>query len=448
MKRRIITILFVLVIGLIACTSFASADSTIDYQVYGTQDYAAAQEVLAQLNSLRAQNGLHALTLDPTLTSIAMQRAAECSVKYSHTRPDESNFDSIIRSYSKFTFGYCGENIAAGYRNPTAVMTGWINSQGHYDNMVSPTYYSVGIGCFYQDDGTKYWAQVFHSAKSSSYETNSSPITKNNISIHSATSNCSLYLDGYGDCAVNLYKGMSTQPRLYVKNVGYSYGSAIYLSGGYSLRSQNTAVATTSGYKVTGISPGSTYIDFVFNSGYIPIPYNILATPTLSYSNSNGNIILTLDGYLDNTTNNVSVYYKESNEDVWTLTNINNSNHNYTITNAEYGDTFTCVMRYYDDHLGTWVQVGDSITVKKRLSTPKVNVITLASTGKPKVTWNAVDGADKYEVWRKVGADGTYKKMYVTTKTSYTNKTAIAGTKYYYRVRAIYENNSAGNSLY
>ena len=83
------------------------------------------------------------------------------------------------------------------------------------------------------------------------------------------------------------------------------------------------------------------------------------------------------------------------------------------------------------------------------LAKPKgIKVTTVASTGKPKVTWNKVNGATKYEVWRKIGANGTYKKIYTTVGNSYTNTAAKAGTIYYYKVKAICGKNSGGNSVF
>ncbi|MBR5516720.1 MAG: hypothetical protein IKU53_01990, partial [Firmicutes bacterium] len=77
-----------------------------------------------------------------------------------------------------------------------------------------------------------------------------------------------------------------------------------------------------------------------------------------------------------------------------------------------------------------------------------IKVTTVATSGMPKVTWDAVEGAAKYEVWRKVGSDGEYKKFYITTGTSYTNKTATAGNKYYYKVMAIHGTNANANSAF
>ncbi|MBR5251272.1 MAG: hypothetical protein IKV52_00420 [Oscillospiraceae bacterium] len=80
------------------------------------------------------------------------------------------------------------------------------------------------------------------------------------------------------------------------------------------------------------------------------------------------------------------------------------------------------------------------------LPQPKVTA-TLTSKGKPRIEWNAVDGAKEYAVYRATSENGTYKKMFTTTNTSYTNTSATAGTTYYYKVKAIHTDSNA-NSAY
>ena len=61
---------------------------------------------------------------------------------------------------------------------------------------------------------------------------------------------------------------------------------------------------------------------------------------------------------------------------------------------------------------------------------------TSAPEGTPSLSWNAVNGADKYWVYRST--DGVNFKYYdTTTKTTYTNKSVTAGTTYYYKVKAV-----------
>ena len=81
------------------------------------------------------------------------------------------------------------------------------------------------------------------------------------------------------------------------------------------------------------------------------------------------------------------------------------------------------------------------------LPRPTLTVSNVASTGKLKLTWTAVAGAVKYQVYRSDAEDGTYTLLKTTTGTSLTNTSVISGTTYYYKVRAIASNTSA-NSAY
>jgi DNA-directed RNA polymerase subunit RPC12/RpoP len=143
---------------LFSVTPAQAAGGTISLHVSGNDDYSEAYAVLEIVNRVRAENGRSPLSMDKGLLDTAMQRAAEISVYYSHTRPDGSTCFTIF----PYSIGYFGENIAAGQRNADAVMNSWVNSQMHFENIISPNFRSIGIGCFYQN-GTRYWVQCFSS---------------------------------------------------------------------------------------------------------------------------------------------------------------------------------------------------------------------------------------------------------------------------------------------
>ena len=65
--------------------------------------------------------------------------------------------------------------------------------------------------------------------------------------------------------------------------------------------------------------------------------------------------------------------------------------------------------------------------------------------GRPTLKWNAVSGAAKYEVYRARSRSGEYIKYSTVTGTSYTNTSYIEdGNTYYYKVRALDANGTAG----
>lgn len=84
---------------------------------------------------------------------------------------------------------------------------------------------------------------------------------------------------------------------------------------------------------------------------------------------------------------------------------------------------------------------------QKRISRPTVTASNIASSGKIKLSWDAVDGAVKYKVYRATSKNGTYKLLITTENTSINNTSTTAGKTYYYKVRAIAETEAA-NSAY
>ena len=78
-------------------------------------------------------------------------------------------------------------------------------------------------------------------------------------------------------------------------------------------------------------------------------------------------------------------------------------------------------------------------------TTPTVKIGNSATSGKPMLTWSAVEGATSYRIYRSTSKGSGYSLLGTTTATSYTNTGAKAGTTYYYRVKAV---NDAGLSAY
>ena len=96
---------------------------------------------------------------------------------------------------------------------------------------------------------------------------------------------------------------------------------------------------------------------------------------------------------------------------------------------------------------GTNVTSANSNTKSLMTTLAKPTVSITTSNGKPKITWKAVTGADKYYIYRST--DGKNFSYYdSTTKLSYTNTGAKKNTKYYYKVKAICSANTNANSAY
>ena len=118
----------------------------------------------------------------------------------------------------------------------------------------------------------------------------------------------------------------------------------------------------------------------------------------------------------------------------------------YTNTSyIENGNTYYYKVRALksDGTAGAWSSVV-SVTYKQTLSAPTVTGGN-DSQGRPTLTWKAVTGAAKYEVYRARSRSGEYIKYSTVTGTSYTNTSYIEnGNTYYYKVRALKSDGTAG----
>ena len=122
--------------------------------------------IVAQVNELRASLGLSALRADSTLTSIAQYRSQHMGDNnyFSHYYNGEKHFKVVADMYGYTGYGI-GENIAwmEGYPDSQVAdtaMVGWINSPGHYNNMVNTMWTSIGVGA-YKIGNKWYLTQIF-----------------------------------------------------------------------------------------------------------------------------------------------------------------------------------------------------------------------------------------------------------------------------------------------
>ena len=133
--------------------------SPTSFEVSGQFNYEKAIQVAEIVNKERAAKGLKPYIMDSTLTELAMLRAAEMKgiKKTTHTRPNGLSGTFIITGMS---WDKTGENIARGQRSAEEVMTGWMNSTTHRNNILDDGFVLIGVG---ECDG--YWAQLFARTK-------------------------------------------------------------------------------------------------------------------------------------------------------------------------------------------------------------------------------------------------------------------------------------------
>lgn len=118
-----------------------------------------ASQVLKIVNEERSKAGLGELTILDSLVAPANKRAQEIKESFSHTRPNGTQWSTVLDEYS-VKVQSAGENIAYGYNTPEKVMDAWMNSAGHKANILGANYGHIGIGV-YEVNGTVYCTQLF-----------------------------------------------------------------------------------------------------------------------------------------------------------------------------------------------------------------------------------------------------------------------------------------------
>lgn len=125
------------------------------------------QKILTLLNDLRQEKNLTPLSSNDALKAAANIRAKETGESFSHTRPDGRGPFTVFENENiDYSYKRVGENLGmATYFKKEEEMAellfnGWVESEGHYKNMVTPEYEDVGIGVHY-DGEYLYATQVF-----------------------------------------------------------------------------------------------------------------------------------------------------------------------------------------------------------------------------------------------------------------------------------------------
>jgi uncharacterized protein YkwD len=123
-----------------------------------------ASEVIELVNIEREARNLHPLSYNEELTLAARLHSQDMGDQdyFDHTSLDGREFYERIAD-AGYDYQISGENIAAGYPTPEAVVDGWMNSDGHRANILDPDYCDIGVGyaAVHGSDFYHYWTQDF-----------------------------------------------------------------------------------------------------------------------------------------------------------------------------------------------------------------------------------------------------------------------------------------------
>ena len=204
-----------------------------------------------------------------------------------------------------------------------------------------------------------------------------------------------------------------------------------------SYTNNSTSIGSTYYYKVKAIGANGAKSDYSVSKGIQRKP----AAPTVSINRSNGKPKLSWKAvsgakkyWIYRSTDGKNFKYWDST----TMTS-------YTNSGAASGTKYYYRVKAVAVVNGKNVVSANSSTKSLFTSLAKPSVSITTSNGKPKLTWKAVTGADKYYVYRSTDGEN-FAYWDSTTNLTYINGGAVKDTKYYYKVKAVSTANSGINS--
>lgn len=131
-------------------------------------DYALIERTVIDLtNELRASLDVPTVQSNEMLKAGADIRAYETEELFSHTRPDDSDAFTVLQEEGiYYPYRMVGENLAMGTNlfdeeyMAERLFDGWVESEGHYKNMIQPEFREIGVGVHY-DGEFLYLTQLF-----------------------------------------------------------------------------------------------------------------------------------------------------------------------------------------------------------------------------------------------------------------------------------------------
>lgn len=171
-----------------------------------------------------------------------------------------------------------------------------------------------------------------------------------------------------------------------------------------------------------------------------------ITAPKISYSNSAAGVYIKWDKNPEAV--NYWVYRKAGNAKYWTRVAIVTTNY-YSDRNVSSGTDYTYTVRAYN---GTVLSGYNTVGWKTRfLSVPVISSVINGYSGM-QVTWQKVNGASKYYIYRKADKEKSWSYVGSTASTVFVDTGVKNKSTYTYTVRAVYGSsmsyyNTAGKSI-
>ena len=140
----------------------ATEDASEDAATGVTTSSPTADAVVRATNIERGRHGLAALTVDVRLGAAAQLHSADMVRRgfFSHQNPDGEQVSDRASAVG-YSYRKIAENIAAGQRDASEVVAGWMASPGHRRNILDGELTQIGVGHALGGSYGVLWTQVF-----------------------------------------------------------------------------------------------------------------------------------------------------------------------------------------------------------------------------------------------------------------------------------------------
>ena len=146
-----------LVLQLLYCST-----SDIEYTEFvpnNNIEYLSLDEIglFITVNDYRVENGLEPLIPDKIFNDVTRDRTTRMI-----QNEDVSHYGFVDSIQPIVSMGFtAGENIAYGYSTNEGVFKAFINSEDHKENILNSSWIYTGISIQIDDNGKKYYCQIF-----------------------------------------------------------------------------------------------------------------------------------------------------------------------------------------------------------------------------------------------------------------------------------------------
>ena len=352
----------VLLLGMTPMTPAAHAANTVSFSMEGYFDYIRSATLG---NMVKEEFDLTDMELDGSLTDSAMTRAAEIFACATENRPDGSNWKSALEEPFASRKGRQFYTFADSTEEAFNNIFGSTSLEGS-------SYKSIGVGCFSQKESTKAWV-VFVSFEDAEAAPPSNLLAKKDVTINILPDNIGADLlhhyfsNAY--CACYLIQGTTIGTALQLVNRYHSTLKIIpsEIDYAYTTTDANVFSVDNDAHTITAVGPGTAKLGITIDGCSVPMFFNdrdveVFETPALSYEQTEDCISVYYGDFPVSAVNDIVLYLKGDKDELWTKGNLEADNtfehHDYDPT-----DTYIYVVRYWDDYLGGWVNIGEPLVL-------------------------------------------------------------------------------------